>query len=178
MKQLICALLATLTLAGCGRLPEISRELPELPPVPSPPWERTEKEEGEKDYYLEITTPDGEYLGTVHQGEELDLLFNNADTGDQWVMSGERPDGLEPEYICRLWVQKTLLAWQDPADERGYEAVMCLTTFQGSNYVEETVNLEVLTSLWVPDWLVEDYLNFSCYAPEESLAAIRAAAGG
>ena len=56
--------------------------------------------------------------------------------------------------------------------------VMYLTTFQGSNYVEETVNLEALTSLWVPDWLVEDYLNFSCYAPEESLAAIRAAAGG
>ena len=83
MKQLICALLAALTLAGCGRLPEISRELPELPPVPSPTWERAEKEEGEKDYYLEITTPDGEYLGTVHQGEELDLLFNNADTGDQ-----------------------------------------------------------------------------------------------
>ena len=49
MKQLICALLATLTLAGCGRLPEISRELPELPPVPSPTWERTEKEEGEKE---------------------------------------------------------------------------------------------------------------------------------
>ena len=43
------------------------------------------------------------------------------DTGDQWVMSGERPDGLEPEYICRLWVQKTLLAWQDPADEDGKE---------------------------------------------------------
>lgn len=48
MKQLICALLAALTLAGCGRLPEISRELPELPPVPSPTWERTEKEEGGK----------------------------------------------------------------------------------------------------------------------------------
>ena len=172
MKQLICALLAALALAGCAAVPEISRELPDIPSVPEPAGEPAE---GEKDYYLEVTTPEGKSLGTIPRGEVLEGIFN-ADVGDKWQLSGERPDGLEPEYLCLVWQQKTLLAGRDPAAEREYEVVMSVTTFRGSDHVEATIPPEV-AGLWgLPAGVAEQLLTFAFRAPEESLSALRAAA--
>ena len=176
MKQLICALLAALALAGCAAVPEISRELPGIPSVPEPVGEPAEMAEGEKDYYLEITTPEGKSLGTIPRGEVLESIFN-ADVGDKWQLSGERPDGLEPEYLCLVWQQKTLPAGQDPAAEREYEVVMSVTTFRGSDYVEAAIPPEV-AGLWgFPADVAEQFLTFAFRAPEETIETLRKTAG-
>lgn len=165
MKQMICALLAVLAvlaLGGCGNIADGPAGRPE----------------GEKDCYLEVTAPDRESLGVIPQGEVLDGIFSDGSGQHSWVLDGERPQGLEPEYLCLLWQQETLLAGQGPDADRDYEVVLRVTTFPGTNYVEVEVPAEAVGLWGLPEELTEQVLNFSFLAPEESVAALREAVAG
>jgi len=162
MICVLLAALAVLALGGCGGDPG--------GPAAGP--------EGEKDCYLEVTAPDGDSLGVIPQGEVLDGIFDDGGGQHSWVLDGERPQGLEPEYVCLLWQQKTLLAGQAPDADRDYEVVLRLTTFPGTNYVEVEVPAEAVGLWGLPEELAEQVLNFSFLAPEESVAALRQAVVG
>lgn len=171
MKRAFClilALTALLSLAGCGG---IRRELPE--DFPASAGGMTARAEGEKDCYLEVTTPEGESLGVIAGKEILDALLDDDNTAEP----EECLRDLTPEYICRLWQQKTLLAGQDPA-AREYEVVMTITTFRGSDYIQVSILWE-LAGLWgFPGELAEELLNLTCRAPAEAAAALREAVSG
>lgn len=110
------------------------------------------EETAEKDHYYEVLDSTGAVLYAVKDGELTDAL--DGLLGEP-LEDMERPGtagDAEPLYTYVYWQEKTLLAGEDPAQERDYEELMhVLVPAEG-----ETVVLQVFPGaedLDGPDWL-------------------------
>lgn len=70
---------------------------------------------------------------------------------EYWEEIDGLPDDLIPEYKLLVYQEKTLLLGQDPNEERDYELIETITTFQNSSYIEEVISSEVVKNSIVPE---------------------------
>jgi len=128
---------------------------------------------GEKAHRWRILDAEGQELYTVSdeaQVEALDDLL--LCEGDDWDRLAEDPG--EPAYSYVYSQEKTLLAGQDPEDEREYEDLLTFT----ASATEDVVTVQILGGLeelsLVPGVEMEDVLTFFVSVPAETVEALRA----
>lgn len=80
-----------------------------------------------------------------------------------WETLESVSDDLTPEYILLVYQEKTLLAGQDPSEEREYELIETIITFQDSPYIKEMISNTVIKNMIIP----EDALTFYYSMPDD-----------
>lgn len=105
------------------------------------------------------------------QNAKLMQNIDNQDTinrlleMEHWEEIDGLPDDLIPEYRLLVYQEKTLLLGQDPDEEREYELIETITTFQNSSYIEEVISSEVVKNTKIP----ENTLTFYYSLPDETV---------
>lgn len=169
-----CLLALALLLAGCGAgapggTEEGAESLEELLDGLDSDW-------GTKNHRWKILDDQGNELLTVSEEKavaEIDGLFQE-DGWKSFSIGKEEDDEAEtPLYTYIFWQEKTLLAGQDPKEEREYEEVIRFMIPAEGNTVTMLV-LSGLENIKVPEYIdLEDLLTFRSGAPEETLEALR-----
>ncbi|MCI9121475.1 MAG: hypothetical protein HFG00_08130 [Oscillibacter sp.] len=123
-----------------------------------------------KAHYWKITGGEDQEIGTVTDEEQVaaidDLL---SDDGQNW---GRRPvqDAGEPAYSYIFCQEKTLLAGQDPSEEREYQELVRFAVSAS----EDAVTLYILEDLTVlPGVDLGGLLTFAIDIPAETAEALR-----
>jgi len=127
---------------------------------------------GEKAHRWRVLDAEGQELYTVsdeEQVEALDALLLCED--DSWDRLAKEPGN--PAYSYVYSQEKTLLAGQDPKDEREYEDLLTFTV----SAAEDVVTVQILGGLeelsLVPGVELEDVLTFFVSVPAETAEALR-----
>ncbi len=118
---------------------------------------------------IEIFSIDDELLSTIDDGDTINNLLNNND----WSEANELPDGLTPEYKLLVYREKTLLAGQNPDDEREYELIETIITFKDSPYVIEAISSEVVKNMIIPSDVLTFYYELPNGTVENIINAIK-----
>lgn len=113
---------------------------------------------------IEIFSIDDELLSTIDDEDTINNLLNNND----WSEVNELPEGLTPEYKLLVYQEKTLLAGQDPNEERDYELIETIIIFEDSPYVIEVISSEVVKNMILPS----DVLTFYYELPDSTIENI------
>ena len=121
-------------------------------------------DEAEKKNRIEIFSIQDELLSTIDNGDTINNLLNNND----WSEVNELPDGLTPEYKLLVYQEKTLLAGQDPNEQRDYELIETIIMFEDSPYVIEVISSEVVKNMILPS----DVLTFYYELPDSTIENI------
>ena len=121
--------------------------------------------------------PGGTEEGAESPEELLDGLDSDWGTKNhRWQIlddQGKEEEAETPLYTYVFWQEKTLLAGQDPKEEREYEEVIRFMIPAEGNTVTMLV-LAGLENVQVPEYIdLEDLLTFRSGAPEETLEALR-----
>lgn len=144
MKKVIVALLiCSLLLAGCGH--SGSSDSDEL---------------GKKQSKIEIySVQDDKLLKTVDDQDTVNRLLETYN----WETVESLSTDLIPEYKILVYQEKTLLRGQDPNEERGYELIETVITFQDSQYIAEIISSDVIKNMTIP----EDIMTFYYVMPDD-----------
>ena len=118
----------------------------------------------EKKSRIEIISIQDELLSTKDNEDTINNLLNNND----WSEVNELPEGLTPEYKLLVYQEKTLLAGQDPNEERDYELIETIIIFEDSPYVIEVISSEVVKNMILPS----DVLTFYYELPDSTIENI------
>lgn len=113
---------------------------------------------------IEIFSIQDELLSTIDNEDTINNLLNNND----WSEVNELPEGLTPEYKLLVYQEKTLLAGQDPNEERDYELIETIIIFEDSPYVIEVISSEVVKNMILPS----DVLTFYYELPDSTIENI------
>ena len=113
---------------------------------------------------IEIFSMQDELLSTIDNEDTIDNLLNSND----WQEATELPDGLIPAYKLLVYQEKTLLAGQDPNEERDYELIETIIMFEDSPYVIEVISSEVVKNMMLPS----DVLTFYYELPGSTIENI------
>lgn len=103
------------------------------------------------------------------QSDILMQTIDNQDTinrlleTEYWEEIDGLPDDLIPEYKLLVYQEKTLLLGQDPNEERDYELIETITTFQNSSYIEEVISSKVVKNTIIS----ENALTFYYSLPDD-----------
>lgn len=129
--------------------------------------------DGSKRHFYQILSSDEEELYTVTdetQVAALDSLLGNAGEAPQ-----ENPvfeDGEETACIYVYQQEKTLLAGEDPDQEREYEEVIRFTVYQD----QDLITMQLLKGLNGRELMgirLEDFLTFTISVPAETMESLR-----
>ena len=144
MKKLISILIiCALFLTGCGNS------------VPNHSDEETKKKNRIEVY----SAQDDTLVTTIDDQNTTNQILDSSD----WEEAEQLPDDLNPEYKMLVYQEKTLLYGQDPDEEREYELIETLITYQDSPYTEEIISSDVIHNMIIP----EDALTFYYVMPDE-----------
>ena len=121
-------------------------------------------DEVEKKSRIEIFSIQDELLSTIDNEDTINNLLNNND----WSEVNELPEDLTPEYKLLVYQEKTLLAGQDPNEERDYELIETIIIFEDSPYVIEVISSEVVKNMILPS----DVLTFYYELPDSTIENI------
>lgn len=102
-----------------------------------------------------------EFLKSIDDQE----IINEFLETDNWEDVSNLPDNLVPEHKLLVYQEKTLLFGQDPNEEREYELIKTIITFQNSSYVEEIISSDVVKNMSIP----QDALTFYCSLSDDSI---------
>ena len=102
---------------------------------------------------------DNKLLQTIDNQNAVNKLLN---TGD-WEILESISDNLIPEYIMLVYQEETLLYGQDPDEERDYELITTLITYQNSSYIKEIISSAVIKNMIIP----ENALTFHYVMPDD-----------
>ncbi len=144
MKKLISILIiCALFLTGCGN--SVSNY---------------SDEETKKKNRIEVySAQDDTLVTTIDDQNTTNQILDSSD----WEEAEQLPDDLNPEYKMLVYQEKTLLYGQDPDEEREYELIETLITYQDSPYTEEIISSDVIHNMIIP----EDALTFCYVMPDE-----------
>lgn len=108
MKKIIGVLMIlTLLLVGCSH---------------NVPQQDNEKKQSRIEIY---SSQDDVLLQTIEEQETVNKLLDTS----SWETLESVSDDLIPEYVWLVYQEKTLLAGQDPSEEREYELIETIITF-------------------------------------------------
>lgn len=135
--------------------------------------DRRENADG-KDHFWKVLDAGGQELYTITDEEAvkaLDDLLNGDEEG--WSRLEEDPD--DPAYSYVYSQEKTLLAGQDPDEEREYEDLMVFTVSASKDVVtmEILAGPEALPQFPEADLYLSDLLTFSASVPAKTAEALR-----
>lgn len=117
-------------------------------------------DEGKKQCKIEVySAQDDKLLKTI---DDQDIVNQLLITNDWETAEGLSAD-LTPEYKLLVYQEKTLLYGQDPDEERDYELIETVITFQNSQYVQETISDSVVKNMTLP----EDVMTFYYKMPDD-----------
>lgn len=142
MKKIIGVLIIlTLLLIGCSH---------------NVPQQDNEKKQSRIEIY---SAQDDVLLQTIEEQETVNKLLDTS----SWETLESVSDDLIPEYIWLVYQEKTLLAGQDPSEEREYELIETIITFQDSPYIKQIISSTVIKNMIIP----EDVLTFYYSMPDD-----------
>lgn len=122
-------------------------------------------DEVKKKSRIEIFSIQDDLLSTIDNQDTINHLLNNSD----WSEADKLPEELTPEYKLLVYQEKTLLAGQDPNEERDYELVETIILFEDSPYVMEVISSDVVKNMRLPS----DALTFYYKLPDSTINKIR-----
>lgn len=135
--MLLCCAFCLALLAGCGA-----------------DTNSAESEDQTKQTRVEIySAQDDELLTSIENQETIDELLQTYN----WDTRNALPDDLVEEYKIVVYQETTLLWGQNPDDEREYELIETITTFQDSEYVKEVIAGDVIKNMDVPEEVLTSY---------------------
>lgn len=185
---IFCALVLVLTLlAGCNVtsprdeefLEDWANSVDEAAEDSAQDWEdawdawsgsRSREDSGEKDYYWKVLDGEGREAGSIMDKEQIKALDDLLSDDGSWNRLEMEEDPGEPSYSYVYCQEKTLLAGQDPEEEREYEELIRFTVSADKDLVTMRI-LEDLPSLAGVD--LGDYLTFTISVPAETAEALR-----
>ena len=142
MKKIIGVLMIlTLLLVGCSH---------------NVPQQDNEKKQSRIEIY---SAQDDVLLQTIEEQETVNKLLDTS----SWETLESVSDDLIPEYIWLVYQEKTLLAGQDPSEEREYELIETIITFQDSPCIKQIISSTVIKNMIIP----EDVLTFYYSMPDD-----------
>lgn len=108
-----------------------------------------EKQEDEKKHSkIELySAQDNDLLKTIDNQNAVNKLLDTSD----WEVIESISDDLKPEYIMLAYQEKTLLYGQDINEERDYELIATVITYQNSPYIKEIISSTVIKNMIVPE---------------------------
>lgn len=129
-----------------------------------------EKFSGKKDHYWRVLDADGKELFTVTDAEMVKTLDDLlSDNGNERL----EEDPGDPMYSYVFCQEKTLLAGQDPKEEREYEELVSFTVSASENVVTMRITGGLEDTFLLPGMNLGDILTFSISAPSETVEALR-----
>lgn len=138
MKRICSALLclAVLLLTACG----------------------AENQDEKKEHYYEVLDSAGEVLYTERDGELVDTLDSLLGTPVEEMEHSQAGEDINPLYTYVYWQEKTLLAGEDPEEEREYEELIhVLVPAEGETLVIQVFpNVDGLKNL---NWLTKETVD-------------------
>lgn len=142
MKKIIGVLMIlTLLLVGCSH---------------NVPQQDNEKKQSRIEIY---SAQDDVLLQTIEEQETVNKLLDTS----SWETLESVSDDLIPEYVWLVYQEKTLLAGQDPSEEREYELIETIITFQDIPYIKQIISSTVIKNMIIP----EDVLTFYYSMPDD-----------
>lgn len=90
---------------------------------------------------------DDKLLKTIDDQDMVNILLET----DNWEETEEVSDDVVPEYKLLVYQEKTLLLGQDPDEERDYELIETIITFQNSPYIKEVISSDVIKGIVIPE---------------------------
>ncbi len=119
-------------------------------------------EDTKKKNRIEVySVQDDAHLTTIDDQNTINKILDTCD----WKEAEQLPDDLKPDYKMLVYQEKTLLYGQDPDEERDYELIETLITYQDSSYVQEIISSDVVHNMIIP----EDVMTFYYVMPDENL---------
>lgn len=120
-----------------------------------------ENESVKKQSRIEVySVQNDEFLKRI---DDQEMIIDFLKT-DNWEYVNNLPDNLVPEHKLLVYQEKTLLFGQDPNEEREYELIETIITFQNSSYVEDIISSDVVKNMSIP----QDVLTFYCSLSDDS----------
>ena len=101
------------------------------------------------------------YVTTIDDQNTINKILDTSD----WKEAEQLPDDLKPNYTMLVYQEKTLLYGQDSNEERDYELIETLITYQDSSYVQEIISSNVVHNMIIP----ENVITFYYVMPDENL---------
>lgn len=98
--------------------------------------------------------------------DDQDTVNNLLETNN-WKQTEAVSDNLVPEYKLLIYQEETLLLGQDPDEERDYELIETIITFQNSPYIKDVISSEVIKGAIIPENIMTFYYIMSDDAKEE-----------
>lgn len=171
---LLCA--AALLLTGCAAprdledaaedLEDRAAGLEETPEALDDNWSA-------KTHYWQVLDGAGQEVRTIDCEEAVRRVDGLLEGDTDWAEAGA-VEGKAALYTYVMMQQKTLLAGQEPQEEREHEEVLRLTVYEDTDALSMTVLRDLGDTL--PEGL-GDLLTFHLQAPPETAAALRDPAG-
>ena len=154
MKKAIAPLLTAIIflLPGCGVF--------QFQPAPEP---------SSKACRIEVLSADGTLLQTIEDSETARAILDCSD----WEAAAPPGEAVK-ELELAVYQEATLLAGQDPAEEREFVNIMRITMFQGTNCVEARIMGGAVPGAGI----LEEFLTFYYAMPEEISSVLREQAFG
>lgn len=110
------------------------------------------------------TVQDEKLLKTIDNQDTINQLFNLTD----WENVNNLPENLIPEYKLLIYQEETLLLGQNPEDERDYELIETIITYQDSPYIESTISENAIKGKRIP----EDFMTFYYIMPDDVMESL------
>lgn len=105
---------------------------------------------------IEIFSMQDDLLSTIDDQDAINNLLDNSD----WAEVDKLPEGLMPEYKLLVYQEKTLLAGQDPNEERDHELIETIVLFEDSPYVIEEISSDVIKNTRLPSGALTFFMNY------------------
>ena len=165
-RILVLLLLIPAVLAGCRSAGSEERQLRDA-------WDEAwsgleDAEYGTKTHYWQVLDGEGRELYRIDDEDRTAAVDGLLQDGDGWKLAEETRDA--PLYTYVFWQEKTLLAGQDPQEERMYEDILQVSVYEEGS----TVCLRVMPDMpEVPAVDLAQLLTFYVTVPEETAEALR-----
>ena len=118
-------------------------------------------EETKKKSRIEVHSAQNDtYVTTIDDQNTINRVLDIRD----WEEVERLPDDLKPNYTMLVYQEKTLLYGQDSNEERDYELIETLITYQNSSYIQEIISSDAVHNMIIP----EDVMTFYYVMPDES----------
>lgn len=186
LSVLLALTLTAVLLAGCQvtspddpafrkdweeSMDEARKDLDEAREEAKEAWGNWNDSDHAKDHRWEVQDANGKTLYTIDADKAvktIDDLLSDED-GKDWKFTDEDPGGAACSYIyCQ---EKTLLAGQDPEEEREYENLMRFTVSKEKDMVTMTILEDMEEIALIPG--LENLLTFSAAIPAETAETLR-----
>ena len=126
---------------------------------------RNQYDNKKKQCRVDIYSNQEDFLLSVENQETINTLLDQ----DNWSLLNDLPDGLTPEYKLLVYQEKTLLAGQNPHEERDYELIETIIIFQGGSFAAERIASDIVRNVPFPD----DTLTFYYELPNHIMEQIQ-----